>query len=334
MGVETILRASRLTATPAMTDDNQLSFNLPSVSRKKVRAAFDGGRPSSDSGVLLLARADRRRALLIRWPAVLPTIAIPRTSATPLLISCAPGSSPLAAAIPIATTSTRCAPIRPSSWPADGCLTAAATCARSRPFRAGRMRRPTRDDPPDLRPGRSLVPSYADRHRSSSWTSTIRPISCTAISNWSLLNAHYDERCFLPIHVYDAATGAAGHRDSAARQDAVWRGDSQAVSAAWSDASACTGPCTRHHHSRRQPLRPRRGDGVVRELRDRLHLRALRQCCARPPGRRRRRRFRVRRAESQAEVRARLRRDRYAAKSWDKERAGRSPDRGQRQPRR
>jgi hypothetical protein len=21
-------------------------------------------------------------------------------------------------------------------------------------------------------------------------------------------NAHYDERCFLPIHVYDAATGA------------------------------------------------------------------------------------------------------------------------------
>ena len=35
MGVETILRASRLTATPAMTDDNQLSFNLPSVSRKK-----------------------------------------------------------------------------------------------------------------------------------------------------------------------------------------------------------------------------------------------------------------------------------------------------------
>jgi len=35
MGVETILGASRLTATPAMTDDNKLSFNLPSVSRKK-----------------------------------------------------------------------------------------------------------------------------------------------------------------------------------------------------------------------------------------------------------------------------------------------------------
>jgi hypothetical protein len=42
--VITILRASRLAATPAMTYDNQLSFDLPSVSRKKVTAAFDGGR--------------------------------------------------------------------------------------------------------------------------------------------------------------------------------------------------------------------------------------------------------------------------------------------------
>jgi hypothetical protein len=64
MGVETILRASRLTATLAMTDDSQLSFNLPSVSRKKVTAAFDGGRLSSDSGVMLLALADRRRAVV------------------------------------------------------------------------------------------------------------------------------------------------------------------------------------------------------------------------------------------------------------------------------
>jgi hypothetical protein len=61
MGAETILSASRLTATPAMTDDSQLSFNLPSVSRKKVATAFDGGRLSSDSGVMLLALADRRR---------------------------------------------------------------------------------------------------------------------------------------------------------------------------------------------------------------------------------------------------------------------------------
>ena len=44
-----------------MIDDSQLTFGLPSVSRKKVTAAFDGGRLSSDSGVMLLALADRRR---------------------------------------------------------------------------------------------------------------------------------------------------------------------------------------------------------------------------------------------------------------------------------
>src|SRR6202043_905542 len=44
-----------------MTDDNQLSFNLPSVSRKKVTAAFDAGRLSSDAGVMLLALAERCR---------------------------------------------------------------------------------------------------------------------------------------------------------------------------------------------------------------------------------------------------------------------------------
>jgi hypothetical protein len=61
MDVETILLTSRLAATPAMTDDSQCTFRLPSVSRKKVTAAFDGGRLSSDSGVMLLALADRRR---------------------------------------------------------------------------------------------------------------------------------------------------------------------------------------------------------------------------------------------------------------------------------
>ena len=44
-----------------MTNDSQLTFGLPSVSRKKVTAAFDGGRLSSDGGVMLLALADRRR---------------------------------------------------------------------------------------------------------------------------------------------------------------------------------------------------------------------------------------------------------------------------------
>ena len=46
-----------------MTDDSPLTFSLPAVSRKKVTAAFDGGRLSSDSGVILLSLAERRRAV-------------------------------------------------------------------------------------------------------------------------------------------------------------------------------------------------------------------------------------------------------------------------------
>ena len=52
MGIETNLRTSSRTATSAMTEDSPPAFSLPAVSRKKVTAAFDGGRLSSDSGVM------------------------------------------------------------------------------------------------------------------------------------------------------------------------------------------------------------------------------------------------------------------------------------------
>jgi hypothetical protein len=138
MGVETILRASRLAATPAMTDDNQLSFKLPSVSRKKVTAAFDGGRLSSDSGVMLLALADRRRkvsdtlAALIadrRDPSHITHTVADVLRARMLAIGCG---------YPDGNDFDR---LRFDPAFTDGCLTPAVTSARSRPFRAGRMRR-------------------------------------------------------------------------------------------------------------------------------------------------------------------------------------------------
>ena len=46
-------------ATPAMNDDIASPFRFPAVHRKKVAAAFDGGRLTSDGGVLLLAQAER-----------------------------------------------------------------------------------------------------------------------------------------------------------------------------------------------------------------------------------------------------------------------------------
>lgn len=43
-----------------MTDDTSLPFSCPAVSRKKITASFDGGKLTSDGGVMLLAMADRR----------------------------------------------------------------------------------------------------------------------------------------------------------------------------------------------------------------------------------------------------------------------------------
>ena len=63
MGVETNLRTSHTRATPAMPHDSALAVPYPAVSRKKVTAAFDGGRLSSDSGVMRLGIAEQRRGL-------------------------------------------------------------------------------------------------------------------------------------------------------------------------------------------------------------------------------------------------------------------------------
>ena len=54
-----------------MTDDSLLPFPLPSVERKKVTAAFDGGRLSSDGGVMLLALAERRIGIAERLAAAI-----------------------------------------------------------------------------------------------------------------------------------------------------------------------------------------------------------------------------------------------------------------------
>jgi hypothetical protein len=55
-----------------MLDDSLLPFSLPALRRKKVTAAFDGGRLNSDGGVLLLAGADRRLGLMDALARLIP----------------------------------------------------------------------------------------------------------------------------------------------------------------------------------------------------------------------------------------------------------------------
>lgn len=57
---------------PATDDAPPLPFSLPSISGKKITAAFDGGRISSDGGVLLLAGVDKRLGLIDTLAALIP----------------------------------------------------------------------------------------------------------------------------------------------------------------------------------------------------------------------------------------------------------------------
>src|SRR5437764_7798989 len=64
-----------------MYDDTPEPFWFPAVGRKKVTAAFDGGRLTSDGGVMLLAAAERRIGIAQRLAGL---IADPRN---PLLVT-------------------------------------------------------------------------------------------------------------------------------------------------------------------------------------------------------------------------------------------------------
>src|SRR5438270_12855139 len=55
-----------------MSDDNLLPFSFPAVQRKKITAAFAGGRITSDGGVMLLAQAEPRSGIAERLAQVIP----------------------------------------------------------------------------------------------------------------------------------------------------------------------------------------------------------------------------------------------------------------------
>src|ERR1700728_178388 len=64
-----------------MLEDNLLPFSFPAVERKKVTAAFDGGRIASDGGVMLLAAVEKELGIADR---LAPLITDPRN---PVLVT-------------------------------------------------------------------------------------------------------------------------------------------------------------------------------------------------------------------------------------------------------
>ena len=124
-----------------MIDDSLLPFSLPSVDRKKITAAFDGGRISSDGGAMLLGLAERRLGIAERLAAEITDRRDPARVVHALSDILRARILAMPAATKMPMTSIICAAIPPSSSPVVTYRIADGICARSRPCRVARMRR-------------------------------------------------------------------------------------------------------------------------------------------------------------------------------------------------
>src|SRR6266478_3233756 len=124
-----------------MTDDNLLPFCFPVVHRKKITAAFDGGRISSDGGVMLLAQAERRLDIADQLARVIPDERDASRVVHLLPDILRARIFAIACGYEDADDLDRLRFDQPSSWRAAACRIPTATCARSRPSRGGKMPR-------------------------------------------------------------------------------------------------------------------------------------------------------------------------------------------------
>jgi hypothetical protein len=191
-----------------MTNDTVLPFLFPAVQRKKVTAAFDGGRITSDGGIMLLAAAERRLGLADKLAAVIADRRDPARVVHALSDILRARIFAIACGYEDANDLDR---LRsdPAFKLACGRLPDTGPDLCSQPT-LSRM-----ENLPDLRTVIRLGHVMADLWLSSYEappTSVTLDIDDTldvvhGHQQLSLFNAHYDERCFLPIHVYDTVTG-------------------------------------------------------------------------------------------------------------------------------
>jgi hypothetical protein len=191
-----------------MTENSVLPFALPAVSRKTVVVAFDGGRLSSDGGVLVLSQVERRLGIADRLAACLRDRRDPeRTQHT------------LAEMLRL-----RMVAIAAGYEDANDCDTLrhdpAFKLALGRAPQSGRAlcSQPTLSRLENA-PSRTTVARLMAAMVDLFCASFARPPQAITLDldetcdeahgrqQLSLFNGHYDSHCFLPIHVYEAATG-------------------------------------------------------------------------------------------------------------------------------
>src|SRR6188472_2711988 len=190
-----------------MSDDTILPFGFPAVDRKKLIAAFNGGRITSDGGVLLLGAVERRLGIAAKLARL---IADPRN---PALVTHSVDDILRARILAIACGSEDADDL-------DHLRTDPAfklACHRLPDSGGDLCSQPTVsrwENAPSLREVVRMTYAMIDLYCAS----YARPPAAVTLDvddtvdvvhghqQMSLFNAHYDERCFLPIHVYDTAT--------------------------------------------------------------------------------------------------------------------------------
>jgi hypothetical protein len=191
-----------------MTDVISSSFRFPAVGRKKVTAAFDGGRITSDGGVLLLAQAEREMAICAQLAAC---IADPRDPsrvvhnlddilrARVLAIACGYEDADDLDALRD----------DPGFRLALGKLPGSGAGLASQPTMSRWENAPTTREL--ARMMAAMVDIYCASYPSPPEAVTLDiDDTCDVVHGYQQLsfwNGHHGERCFLPIHVYDTATG-------------------------------------------------------------------------------------------------------------------------------
>jgi len=191
-----------------MEEDILLPFTFPAVARKKVSAAFDGGMLSSDGGVLLLRSVEKQLGLAPRISGCL------RDKRDPDFIKHTVEEMIRLRVLAIAAgyedandfDRLRYDPIfkmAAGRSPGDGdplCSQPTLSRLENAPSRAelGRMML-------------AMIDQFCSSYRGAP-KSIVLDIDDTfdavhGNQQLSLFNAHYDERCFLPIHIYEGTSG-------------------------------------------------------------------------------------------------------------------------------
>ena len=124
-----------------MTDDTVLPFSFPAVHAKKVTAAFDGGRLTSNGGVMLLAMAERRLGLADNLARVFPDRRDPTRVVHSLVDMFRARMFAICCGYEDAYDLDHLRPIQRSSSPAVACRTRAGICVPGRRCRGWRIRR-------------------------------------------------------------------------------------------------------------------------------------------------------------------------------------------------